>query len=38
MMGVIEGGMSFVWAAYGITWAGLVAYGISLVIRYRSLP
>jgi heme exporter protein D len=37
-MGVIEGGMSFVWAAYGITWAGLVAYGISLVIRYRSLP
>ena len=37
MIGVIEGGMAFVWAAYGITWGGLLVYGISLVVRYRSL-
>ena len=38
MTGVIEGGMTFVWAAYGITWGGLLAYGISLVVRTRRLP
>ena len=38
MTGVIEGGMAFVWAAYGITWGGLLAYGISLVVRTRRLP
>jgi hypothetical protein len=38
MSGVLEGGMGFVWAAYGITWGGLLAYGISLVVRFRSLP
>ncbi len=38
MSGVIQGGMGFVWAAYGITWGGLLVYGISLVIRTRRLP
>ena len=32
--GVIQGGWDFVWAAYGIVWAGLLLYGWSL---YRRL-
>ena len=35
-MGVIQGGWEFVWAAYGVTLAALVGYGVSLVLRYRS--
>ena len=34
--GVIEGGWGFVWAAYGLTWATMVAYTISLFARARS--
>ena len=30
MTGRIEGGWEFVWLVYGITWAGLIGYGISL--------
>ena len=36
MEGVIEGGWGFVWLAYGVTWLGLVAYGLSLVKRSRD--
>lgn len=34
--GVISGGWEFVWAAYGITAAVFVLYGISLVVRLRE--
>ncbi|HVT43904.1 MAG TPA: hypothetical protein VMT00_05890 [Thermoanaerobaculia bacterium] len=33
MSGMIEGGWSFVWAAYGITALILVVYTISLIRR-----
>ena len=36
MQGVIEGGWSFVWAAYGISWAGLIGYLVSLWLRDRE--
>lgn len=35
-MGVIQGGWEFVWAAYGVSFAAFVGYGISLALRYRS--
>jgi hypothetical protein len=35
-MGVIEGGWEFVWAAYGISAAVLLGYGVSLVLRLRA--
>jgi hypothetical protein len=34
--GVISGGWEFVWAAYGITAAVFVLYGVSLVTRLRE--
>jgi heme exporter protein D len=34
--GVISGGWEFVWAAYGITAAVFVLYGISLLSRMRE--
>ena len=34
--GVISGGWEFVWAAYGISAAVFVLYGISLVVRLRE--
>jgi heme exporter protein D len=37
MSGVIEGGWEFVWAAYGITAAVFVLYGISLAVRLRAI-
>ena len=36
MMGIIEWGWEFVWAAYGISAAWLALYGISLHLRLRS--
>jgi hypothetical protein len=33
---MIENGMGFVWAAYGITWFGLAFYSLSLLIRYKE--
>jgi hypothetical protein len=36
MSGMIQGGLEFVWAVYGITWAGLVLYAISLHQRGPS--
>lgn len=36
MQGVIVGGWGFVIAAYAVTGAGLLGYGIWLVRRYRS--
>lgn len=35
--GVISGGWEFVWAAYGITAAVFVLYGISLMSRLRDV-
>lgn len=35
--GVISGGWSFVWAAYGITAAAFVIYGVSLFARLRDV-
>jgi heme exporter protein D len=35
--GVIEGGWEFVWAAYGVTAAVLLVYGVTLVLRFRSM-
>jgi heme exporter protein D len=32
-MGHVVGGWEYVWAAYGITWVGLVLFGVSLAIR-----
>lgn len=37
MHGMIQGGWSYVWAAYGITWAAFVLYGISLYTRSRGV-
>jgi hypothetical protein len=34
--GVISGGWEFVWAAYGITAAVFLLYGISLMSRIRE--
>ena len=36
MTGMIQGGWEFVWSVYGITWAGLILYGISLHLRERA--
>ncbi|HUP50185.1 MAG TPA: hypothetical protein VNA04_15480 [Thermoanaerobaculia bacterium] len=36
MSGVVTGGWSFVWAAYGITAAALLIYGVTLVTRLRE--
>ncbi len=36
MSGIVTGGWNFVWAAYGITTAGLVIYGITLFSRLRQ--
>jgi heme exporter protein D len=35
--GVVVGGWGYVWAAYGLTAAGLLIYGLSLVARMREL-
>lgn len=32
-MGMIIGGWEYVWAAYGVTWAGIVLFAISLWVR-----
>ena len=34
--GVITGGWSFVWAAYGITTAAFLIYTVSLLARLRD--
>ena len=34
--GRIVGGWEYVWAAYGITWAAIVVYTTSLVLRLRN--
>ena len=34
---MIEGGWSYVWAAYLVTWLGLLAYAASLLVRSREL-
>ncbi|HYI08604.1 MAG TPA: hypothetical protein VEK57_06010 [Thermoanaerobaculia bacterium] len=36
MSGVIVGGWEFVWAAYGITAAAFILYGLSLMSRLRE--
>jgi hypothetical protein len=36
--GVIQGGWGYVIAAYGISWAALVAYGVSLYVRAKQAP
>lgn len=36
MSGYISGGWSFVWAAYGITAAALLLYGVTLITRLRA--
>jgi len=33
MDGMIQGGWEYVWAAYGVTWVGLLGYIISLWLR-----
>jgi hypothetical protein len=38
MSGVLTGGWSFVWAAYGWTAFVLFAYGLSLFVRLRREP
>lgn len=34
--GMIQGGWNYVWAAYGIFWAGLALYTLSLILRART--
>lgn len=34
--GVISGGWDYIWSAYGITWAALAIYALSLFLRYRG--
>lgn len=33
-MGHIQGGWSYVWTAYGITWCALSLYALSLWLRW----
>lgn len=35
--GVVVGGWEYVWAAYGITAAALVIYGVMLISRLRKI-
>ncbi|HYR28072.1 MAG TPA: hypothetical protein VEU30_06370 [Thermoanaerobaculia bacterium] len=34
--GIVVGGWEFVWAAYGLTAAALLIYGVSLFARLRD--
>jgi len=34
--GAIADGWGFIWAAYGVTWAILAGYAISLMVRSRN--
>lgn len=36
MTGVVQGGWEFVIAAYTITAAGFVVYGVSLIVRLKE--
>ncbi len=36
MTGELQGGWTYVWAAYIVVWGGLFLYGSSLVRRYVS--
>ena len=36
MSGYLSGGWNFVWAAYGLTFFLLAAYGTSLIVRLRN--
>ena len=36
MSGVVTGGWSYVWAAYGITAGVLLVYGVMLVSKFRD--
>jgi hypothetical protein len=36
--GVIQGGWGYVIAAYGISWAALAAYAVSLYVRAKRAP
>ncbi len=36
MMGAIQGGWEYVWAAYGITAVVLIGYTVSVLLRWRS--
>lgn len=34
--GMVTGGWSYIWVAYGVTWAVLVGYTLSLWMRWRD--
>ena len=34
--GYVTGGWAFVWAAYGLTGAALLIYGVTLITRLRA--
>lgn len=34
--GVVVGGWEFVWAAYGLTFAAFIIYGVTLVTKLRE--
>lgn len=36
MNGVVTGGWNFVWAAYGVTAAILLAYSVSVIRRFST--
>jgi len=36
MNGTMVGGWEYVWAAYGITWAALAIYAVSLLWREKK--
>ena len=35
-VGHIVGGWEYIWAAYILTWAGILLYGTSLLLRRRK--
>lgn len=37
MSGVLYGGWGYVAAVYGLTWTGLIAYFVSLIVRGRRV-
>lgn len=34
--GIVVGGWSFVWAAYGLTFAAFLIYGVTLITKLRE--
>ena len=34
--GHVQGGWEYIWMAWGLSWAGMVLYAVSLILRRRG--